>query len=55
MSSEPIIVVGADGNVTVGKGVTFDQALQALEHARRVLGSIVLRPADAEPTATPDA
>jgi hypothetical protein len=34
-----------DGNVIVGAGITFDQAIQALEHARRVIGGVVLRPA----------
>ena len=37
--NEAIVTVLPDGNVIVGAGVTFDQAIQALEHARAALSA----------------
>lgn len=51
--NEAIVTVLPDGNVIVGAGVTFDQAIQALEHARRVIGGVVLRPAVDETSEPP--
>jgi hypothetical protein len=44
---EPIVSVGADGNVSIGAGYSIGQVLDALEVARRAVLSVVLRPTPA--------